>query len=100
MLVEEIPCIRLWDFLTDLRDSGEKSDLVLPDAMPPDADIKSLAYSILEKNKGSGYAGRLIGFCEFGELPVTVVDFLTAIYLLFPRPAPVPPIDVSPAGRD
>ena len=93
LLVEEIPVARLWDFLLDLRDSGEKPTLVLPSAMPAANEVKALAYSVLEKEKGSGYAGRLIDFCEFAELPATILGFLKSIYALFPKPAPIPPIE-------
>jgi putative ATP-dependent endonuclease of OLD family len=48
---------------------------------------------VLEKEKGSGYAGKLIEFCDFKELPATIAEFLKAIYALFPKPAPIPPID-------
>jgi putative ATP-dependent endonuclease of OLD family len=100
LLTEEIPPLRQWQFLTELRDSGEKPELALPAAMPSEADVKALAYAVLVKEKGSGYAGRLIGLCDFGELPATIVEFLTKIYALFPQPAPVPPIDEPPQADD
>jgi len=93
LLTEEVPSIRLWQFLTDMRDSGDEPDLTLPPAMPAEAEVRALAYALLTKEKGSGYAGRLIALCEFGELPPTTVGFLKEIYALFPKPAPVPPID-------
>ncbi|MBZ5720698.1 MAG: AAA family ATPase [Acidobacteriia bacterium] len=95
LLVEEIPVNRLWDFLVELRDSGEKPALQLPPAMPAANEVKALAYSVLEKEKGSGYSGRLINCCDFTELPVTILDFLRAIYALFPKPAAIPPIETT-----
>jgi putative ATP-dependent endonuclease of OLD family len=53
LLVEEIPAARLWEFLVDLRDSGEKPTLVLSETMPTTSAVKTLAYSVLEKEKGS-----------------------------------------------
>jgi putative ATP-dependent endonuclease of the OLD family len=93
LLVEETSVARLWQFLTYLRDSGEKPNLALPAAMPAENDVKMIAYSVLEKEKGSGYAGRLIEICDFKELPATIVALLKKIYALFPKPAPIPPID-------
>ncbi len=93
LLIEEIPAIPLWGFLVDMRDSGEKHQLQLPATMPQEADVKQLAYSLLENNKGSGYAGRLIGHCDVTELPITVVSFLKEIYGRFPKPPSVPPLE-------
>lgn len=107
LLTEEIPSPRLWQFLVDLRDSGDEADLQLPPDMPLPAEVKKLAYSALAKEKGSGYATRLIALCDFAELPPTIVAFLKDIYALFPKPTPVPPLDepaeaaeVSPASPE
>src|SRR5260370_34216480 len=63
--------------------------------MPAANEVKALAYSVLEKEKGSGYAGRLIDFCDFAELPATILGFLKSIYALFPKPAPIPPMEAT-----
>ena len=60
--------------------------------------------SVLKKDKGSGYAGRLIGLCEYDELPSSVTALLNIVYGKFKKPAPVPPLDppeteVVPAGE-
>ena len=93
LLAEEVPPHRLWQFMSDLRDSDEDRDLALPPVIPPEAEVRELAYATLAKEKGSGYAGRLISFCEFAELPPTIVGFLKEVYALFPKPVSVPPID-------
>lgn len=93
MLVEEVPPQRLWDLLVELRESGEKPQLPLPKTMPSADEVKQLARSVLQKDKGSGYAGRLIELCENDELPPTVTGFLDIVYKQFRRPEPVPPID-------
>jgi putative ATP-dependent endonuclease of the OLD family len=93
LLTEEIPHRRLWQFLGQLRDSGDEPDLQLSDAMPEEAEIRTQAYGVLTREKGSGYAARLIGLCDAEELPPTVATFLEQIYALFPKPAPVPPVD-------
>ena len=93
MLVTEVPAARLWQLLKELRDSGEKSKLVLPSKMPPADEVKALVRPILQKDKGSGYAGRLIELCDVAELPPTVVAFLNIVYGAFKRPEPVPPIE-------
>lgn len=93
MLVTEVPPARLWQLLKELRDSGDKSKLVLPAKMPSTDEVKALARPILQKDKGSGYAGRLIELCSVNELPATLVGFLNIVYATFKRPEPVPPID-------
>lgn len=93
LLTEEIPHTRLWQFLAALRDSGEDPDIKLPGSMPEEAEVRKQAYAVLVKGKGSGYAGKLIGLCDLTELPATFVDFLKQVYALFPKPAPVPPVD-------
>ena len=72
----------------------------MPDTMPSEAEIKALTYPVVEKNKGSGYAGRLIELCDFAEFPQSIVGFLTEIYALFPKPAPIPPIEEPPEGAE
>jgi putative ATP-dependent endonuclease of OLD family len=98
MLVEESPPNRLWNLLVELRDSGEKPHLVLPADMPSADAVKTLARPVLEKDKGSGYAGRLIELCEPQELPASVTGFLNIVYANFKRPEPVPPIDPPETG--
>lgn len=93
MLVEEAPAKRLWQFLKGLRDSGEKPKLDLPPKMPTAEETRLLARPILQKDKGSGYAGRLIELCDAGELPPTVVALLSSVYGAFKMPDPVPPIE-------
>lgn len=107
LLIEETPPSRLWELLIDLRDSGEKPHLTLPATMPSPDEVKVLAKSILEKDKGSGYAGRLIELCQIQELPPSVTSFLNVVYANFKKPEPVPPIDsiepedvaLAPVGR-
>lgn len=91
MLVEEISLERLSQLLVELRDSGEKPHL--PAEMPSGDDLKALAKSVLKKDKGSGYAGRLIELCNLSELPPSVTSLLNSVYGKFKKPEPVPPID-------
>ncbi len=98
MLVEEIPTQRLWELLAQLRDSGEKPNLIIPTGVTMADEVKALAKSVLEKDKGSGYAGRLIGLCESHELPSSVTNLLNMVYANFKKPDPVPPIDPLEAG--
>jgi len=97
MLVEEIPTQKLWELLVQLRDSGEKPSLVLPADVAMVDEVKTLARSVLENNKGSGYAGRLIGLCGSHELPPSVTGLLNMVYANFKKPDPIPPIDPSEA---
>lgn len=93
MLTEEVPASRLWELLVELRDSGAKPNLQLPSAIPLDNDVKALALTVLTNDKGSGHAGRLIGLCNFDEIPSTVVDFLKTVYTNFQRPKPIGSLD-------
>lgn len=98
LLVTEIPVRRLWQFMIELRDSGEE-ELTLPNTMPAEKSVREQAYSVLKNNKGAGYGGRVIALCEFDELPSTVTTFLSEIYARFPRPPAIPPID-DPAENE
>lgn len=93
MLTEEIPLNRLWELLIYLRDSGEKTELVLPSEIPSISEVKKLTKAILKKDKGSGYAGRLIEMCEPHEIPISVTTFLNTVYNDFKKPEPIPSID-------
>jgi putative ATP-dependent endonuclease of OLD family len=100
LLTEEVPVPRLWQFLTELRDSGDDPEPVLPAVMPDEAAVRTLSYNFLAKEKGSGHAARVIGCCDFAELPPTIVEFLKQIYALFPKPTPIPPIDEAPQAEE
>jgi putative ATP-dependent endonuclease of the OLD family len=97
MLAEECPVARLWQFLEELRDSGDKPGLIPDGPMPDAGKVKTLVVSILKADKGSGHAGRLIEMCNDDEFPATVREFLGRIYADFPKPDPVPPIPAAPA---
>lgn len=93
LLVAEVPPQKLWEFLVALRDSGEKPNLTLPGVTPPVERLKALAKSVLKKDKGSGYAGRVVELCDRAELPPTLVSFLNLVYGKFKKPIDVPPLD-------
>jgi putative ATP-dependent endonuclease of OLD family len=93
LLIEECPVNRLWQLLEEIRDSSEKPGLVPIGAMPTAEETKKIAGSLLQNDKGSGYAGRLIELCEVAELPPTIVDFMRRVYEEFKKPEPVPPLE-------
>lgn len=93
MLVCEIPPERLWQLLVEIRDAGGHPGLIPPGNMPTADKVKSLAFSVLKNDKGSGHAGRLIQLCALHEMPATVVAFMKTVYAEFKEPTPVPPID-------
>jgi len=96
LLAAETPCQKQWDFLTELRASGENDSI--PAAKPATDDaIRLLTTAILKSDKGSGYAGRLIGHCTLAEMPTTVGEFLKKVYAEFPAPQAVPNIDEATA---
>lgn len=85
LVATEMPVARLWAFLEGLRDSGESGEVVIPAAMPPESEIRRLSLSLLKGGKGAGWVARLFEECELTELPATVVDFLTGVYMHFPK---------------
>ena len=92
LLVEECPVGRLWEFLVEIRDSGEKPGLIPAGPMPQAARVKELALKVLKSDKGSGYAARVIELCNADELPETILTFITQVYSDFPAPEAVPDI--------
>lgn len=89
LVVSEVPVDRLWSFLSTLKDCDENGNLAIPDARPPDGEVKAIAKEALAGNKGAGWAARLFEECELNELPVTVTNFLFSVFALFPPPPPI-----------
>ncbi len=85
LIAAEMPAERLWAFLSSLRDSGEAASVGLPAARPDDAGVRVLARNTLKSSKGAGWAARLFEECEFAELPVSVMNFLYAVYAAMPH---------------
>jgi putative ATP-dependent endonuclease of OLD family len=85
LIAAEMPAERLWAFLSSLRDSGEAASVGLPAARPDDAGVRVLARNTLKSSKGAGWAARLFEECEFAELPVSVMNFLYAVYAAMPQ---------------
>ena len=85
LIAAEMPAERLWAFLSSLRDSGEAASIGLPAARPDDAGVRVLARNTLKSSKGAGWAARLFEECEFAELPVSVMNFLYAVYAAMPH---------------
>jgi putative ATP-dependent endonuclease of OLD family len=100
MLVAEVPVLRLWAFLEDLRDSGDNGKFIIPAQRPVDDVVKQLARKALGGKKGAGWAARLLDQCTIEDLPKTAMEFLMQVYGVFPLPAasPKPPAaHVAPA---
>lgn len=87
LLITEIPAHRLWEFLQNLKRNEEVDASTIPDEKPGSQQIQQLAMSTLKKNKGNGYAGRLIEICKVIELPKSIVNFLQKVYDDFPAPS-------------
>lgn len=85
LIAAEMPAERLWAFLSSLRDSGEAASIGLPAARPDDAGVRVLSRNTLKSSKGAGWAARLFEECEFAELPVSVMNFLYAVYAAMPQ---------------
>lgn len=100
LLVAEVPVGRLWSFLDGLRTSGEGGNLVIPNERPDDDKVKKIARDALGGKKGAGWGARLLEDCAIDELPVTIVTFLSQIYMLFPKSVEVIPTDIGTANID
>jgi putative ATP-dependent endonuclease of the OLD family len=100
----EVPVDRQWNFLEDLRHTGDCGNFAIPEARPTDDVVRSLVLSALKGNKGAGWAARLLDRCEVNELPVTITAFLEQVYAYFPKPADVvldaePGVPIEPAQQ-
>ena len=95
LVVNEVGVDKLWEFIDDLRISGDNGSFSIPNVRPSDIDVKKLVRSALKSNKGAGWAARLFEGCDASDLPVSVVNFLSAVYAVFPRA-----VDVADSGAD
>ena len=89
LVIKEVPVDRLWSFLEGLKASNENGSMNIPDIRPTDDKVKAIAMEALGGNKGAGWSARLFDECDLHELPLTVTNFLTAVYELFPPPPTV-----------
>lgn len=90
LIVSEMSLDRLWAFLDELRSSGDNGTFAIPTVRPVGAELKKLARSALQSNKGAGWAARLFEGSTVAELPATVTGFLKQVYAAFPKPADIP----------
>jgi putative ATP-dependent endonuclease of OLD family len=90
LLTDETPIDRQWQFLDELRQSGDQGNLAIPSARPDDDGVKAQMFKVLSSNKGNGYAARLLNLCEIAELPISITSFLNKIYADFSKPQPAP----------
>lgn len=87
LLVNEVSLDRQWDFLVDLRETGDNEGFQIPYERPDDVKLRQTVKTALKGKKGTGWAARLLENCSAEELPQTIVEFLNRVYELFPRPA-------------
>lgn len=85
LIVNEVCLDRQWEFMNDLRESGDSGGFQIPEDRPTDDDLKELVQSALKSSKGTGWAARLLESCTVDELPQTIVKFLNKVYELFPK---------------
>ena len=97
MLAEELPIDIQWNYLQSLVADGllPTSVLVLPGAKPSDAEVKNFTKQALLYKKGDGRCAEVIKLCTTDQLPQTIREFLESIYLQYPAPSPVDPIDIE-----
>lgn len=97
LLVTETPADRQWDFLNELRGSGELREADVPGQRPADGEISKICLACLKSNKGNGYAARLLEACKPEELPSSIAEFMRRVYADFPRPEAIslPEVDLG-----
>ena len=94
LLATEIPSEIQWEYLRELSASGGlASEPALPTYRPSDDELRILTIKILKNKKGEGRASELIRHCSIEQLPVSITSFLSKVYLLFPKPRPIAPVD-------
>lgn len=86
LIANEVSLDRQWDFLVNLRETGDNEGFQIPEDRPDDEELKKTVKSALKGNKGTGWAARLLESCSVEELPESVVAFLNKVYEQFPRP--------------
>jgi putative ATP-dependent endonuclease of OLD family len=89
LLTTETPVERQWEFLSDLRQTGEQGNVGIPTDRPAETQVRELTLRVLKSNKGNGYAARLLESCDVEELPQTITTFLHSVYAAFPEPSQV-----------
>lgn len=86
LVAYEMPAGALWEFLVELRDSGEGADLAIPQAKPAEeVAVRKLAAIALRSGKGAGWAARLFQECDYAELPASVLNFLCFVFAAMPN---------------
>ncbi len=100
LLAAEIPVDRQWQLLEEIRNAGEQGNVGMPTQRPNDDAVRRFSLILLRGRKGDGTAGRLIELCDAGELPASMVGFLTQVYATFPRPEPIPlPVAIEESSQ-
>jgi putative ATP-dependent endonuclease of OLD family len=97
LLINEVPVNRQWQLLEEIREAGEQGNVVIPTVRPSDGQVKYITEELLKGRKGDGTAGRLIELCDVGELPISMVNFLSQVYSDFPKPETIsfPTVDLD-----
>ncbi|MFL9954220.1 AAA family ATPase [Paraburkholderia nemoris] len=98
LMVNEVPADRLWDFLQEIKDSGESGNVGIPADKPDEKTIRDTALKAFRSGKGAGWAARLFEMCAFEELPPTAIDFLNQVYDLSPTREALDADDEADAG--
>lgn len=98
LVAGEMPTDALWNFLLQLKESGEGAHIGIPVARPDDAALRTLASGALKSGKGAGWAAQLFGDCPYDALPHTAMAFLREVFIALPKPAQVDETPDAPDG--
>lgn len=98
LMANEVPTERLWEFLQEIKDSGESGNVGIPADKPDEKTIRDTALKAFKSGKGAGWAARLFEMCTFDELPPTAIDFLGQVYDLSPTREALDADDEADAG--
>ena len=101
LLIKEVSSDIQWKFLNALKMNNEfPNGPYLPDEQPDDVDVHKFTLEALKQKKGERRASMLVEMCSINDLPKTIVDFFNKIYLKFPQPEKVQPINFTEETSD
>ncbi len=95
LLSTEVPLDIQWTYLRSLADQGVLQNPAIPTTRPTDDEIRALTTQILVDRKGDGRASELIRLCSIDQLPISVKEFLESVYVLYPEPEAIAPINLE-----
>lgn len=99
LLISEIDVEIQWKFIQSLVNKGKLRFDIITTEKPNDAVIRNTLFKILKGNKGERYSADLLEKCKSSEVPISIRNFLEAIYLDNPRPSDLKPFSITSSNQ-